>query len=114
MFVASVDGQSRLWLRSLTTGVSQPLAGTDGAGAPFWSPDSRSVGFFADGKLKRLDLGGGAPQVLTSAVGRGGTWNADGVILFASTMGIGRVSASGGPVTLLTKLDAKELCILSR
>ena len=61
VFVASGDGAARLWLRPLTTTTAQPLPGTEGADHPFWSPDSRAVGFFADGKLKRLDLGGGAP-----------------------------------------------------
>ena len=50
-FVATADGQSRLWLRSLVTGSAQPVKGTDGAESPFWSPDSRSIGFFAEGKL---------------------------------------------------------------
>ncbi len=67
VFVASGDGASRLWLRSLATTTAQPLAGTEGATFPFWSPDSRSVGFFAEGALKRLDLGGGAPQTLAPA-----------------------------------------------
>ena len=82
VFVASGDGASRLWVRPLDTTAAQPLAGTDGASYPFWSPDSRSIGFFADGQLKRLDLAGGAPQTLAPAqVARGGTWSADGVIL---------------------------------
>ena len=73
VFVASGDGASRLWLRSLATTTAQPLAGTEGASHPFWSPDSRSVGFFSEGTLKRLDLGGGAPQTLAPALlGRGG------------------------------------------
>ena len=77
--MASGDGASRLWLRSLATTTAQPLAGTEGARLPFWSPDSRSVGFFADTALKRLDLGGGAPQTLAAvATGGGGTWNAGG------------------------------------
>ncbi len=66
VFVASGDGASRLWLRSLASTTAQPLAGTEGAAYPFWSPDSRSVGFFADGRLKRLDIGGGAPQTLAT------------------------------------------------
>src|SRR5262249_28278708 len=64
VFVASDDKASRLWLRSLSTTTVQPLAGTEGATYPFWSPDSRAVGFFAGGALKRLDLGEGVPQTL--------------------------------------------------
>ena len=61
--------------------------GTEGATYPFWAPDSRSVGFFARGALKRLDLGGGAPQTLAPAIaGRGGMWNTDGVILVAPSI----------------------------
>ena len=70
VFVASGDGASRLWLRSLASTTAQPLAGTEGAAYPFWSPDNRSVGFFADGKLKRLDIGGGAPQTLATVTSR--------------------------------------------
>src|SRR5262249_24463298 len=71
--------------------------GTDGASYPFWSPDSRSIGFFAEGKLKRIDLGGGSPQTLAStAAPRGGTWNRDGDILVDQYAGFGvmRVLAS--------------------
>ena len=108
VFVASGDGASRLWLRSLATTGAQPLAGTEGAVYPFWSPDSRSVGFFAGGSLKRLDIGGGAPQTLATVnVPRGGTWNADGVILFplAPTSPLFRVPATGGEAVAVTKLD---------
>jgi hypothetical protein len=74
---------SRLWLRELNAVSPRPLAGSDGAAFPFWSPDSRSIGFFAEAKLKRLDLTGGVAQVLADApIARGGTWNRDGVILF--------------------------------
>ena len=78
VFVASGDGAARLWLRRLDATSAQPLAGTEGASYPFWSPDSRSVGFFADSKLKRIDIGGGSPQTLTDAANRGGTWGPDG------------------------------------
>ena len=75
VFVATGDGASRLWLRSLATTTAQPLAGTEGAITPFWAPDGRSIGFFTGNALKRLDLGGGAPQtlapVLPLLVGRG-------------------------------------------
>ena len=108
VFVASGDGASRLWLRSLASTTAQPLAGTEGAAYPFWSPDSRSAGFFADAKLKRIDISGGAPQTLaTAGAGRGGTWNADGIILFAPNGGspLFRVAASGGQTVAVTKLD---------
>ena len=72
VFSASGDGVSRLWLRSLATTTAQPLAGTEGARAPFWSPDGRSVGFMAGNALKRLDLGGGAPQTLAPVSSGGG------------------------------------------
>ena len=106
-FVAAGDGASRLWLRPLVTAAARPLTGTEGAQFPFWSPDSRSVAFFAEGKLKRLDLDGGAPRAIAAAPsGRGGTWNADDVILFPpSYMGpLFRASASGQsqPVAVTT------------
>ena len=107
VFVASGDGQPRLWLRSLGATTAQPLAGTEGAVFPFWSPDSRSVGFVAGGQLQRLDLGGGAPQRLAAAGPRGGTWNADGVILFAPSLTgtLSRIAAAGGDVAPATALD---------
>ena len=111
VFVASGDGMSRLWLRSLATTTAQPLAGTEGAIFPFWAPDSRSVGFFAGGALKRLDLGGGAPQTLAPAEsGGGGTWNTDGVILFAPSgnSALMRVSATGGVAAAVTTLGALQ------
>jgi Tol biopolymer transport system component len=98
----------QLWIRTLASIHSQPLAGTDGASFPFWSPDNRSIGFFADGKLKRIDINGGVPQVLASApLGRGGSWNREGVIIFAPSppSGIWRVAAAGGPVTPVTTLQ---------
>ena len=111
VFVASGDGASRLWLRSLATTTAQPLAGTEGAQSPFWSPDSRAVGFFANGQLKRIDLNGGTPQTLAPASsGRGGTWNADGVILFTPTSGgpLLRVPASGGAPVAVTTLGEQN------
>ena len=108
VFVASADGQPRLWLRPLDVVTAQPLAGTEGAFYPFWSPDSRSVGFFAGGKLKRVDIGGGLPQTLANAIGLGGAWGPEGVILFTqgTSNPIFRIPASGGEVVAVTKLDA--------
>jgi hypothetical protein len=112
VFVASGDGTSRLWRRSLATTTAQPLAGTEGATLPFWSPDGRSLGFFAGRALKRLDLGGGAPQTLAPVTaGFGGTWNADGVIVFApsTTTPLMRVPAAGGVATAVTTLGPQQL-----
>lgn len=103
-FVALFEGRSHLWLRALETGSSRVLARTNGAADPFWSPDSRSLGFFADGKLKRIDVGGGAVQVLANTpLARGGTWSRDGVILYAPTgnSGLFCVSATSVDTTTL-------------
>ena len=107
VFVASGEGPQRLWLRRLDTTAAQPLPGTEGASDPFWSPDSRSVGFFAGTKLKRMDVGGGSPQTLTDATNRGGAWGPDGTILFTRTAAspLSRIPASGGEPVAVTKLD---------
>jgi Tol biopolymer transport system component len=82
-FLANGEAGPQLWLRPLDQVSARPLAGTAGATLPFWAPDSRSIGFFADAKLKRFDVTGGAPQVLADAPqSRGGTWSPDGVIVF--------------------------------
>jgi Tol biopolymer transport system component len=107
--VSTTEGNKQLWVRSLDAVALEPLAGTNGATFPFWSPDSRSLGFFADSKLKRIDLAGGSVQTLADATvnARGGAWSRDGVILFApsAVSPIYRVSAAGGPATVLTQLD---------
>src|SRR5262249_38929607 len=92
---------------------AKALPDTDGASFPFWSADGMSIGFFASGKLKRLNLGGGPAQTLCEAPsGRGGTWNKDGVILFTPSGRLGevlnRVSAAGGTPTPITTLDTKR------
>jgi eukaryotic-like serine/threonine-protein kinase len=99
-----------LWIYEAGSQDATGLPNTEGASFPFWSPDGRSLGFFADGKLKKLNLTGGPVQTLCDAsTGRGGTWNKDGVILFtpAGTLGVGlyRISASGGTPTQVTVPD---------
>ncbi len=102
-------GAQSLWLRPLDSLTARPLPGTEGGNFPTWSPDSRSLAFYADGKLKRIEIAGGAPLTLGDAanppVTPTGTWNRAGVILFGSAAGLQRASASGGGATLLTKVD---------
>ena len=111
-FVVRFGGKGQLWLRSLDSSSPRALAGTDGATRPFWSPDGRSIGFFAGVSLKRVDVDGGSVQKLTSnsAVPIGGTWNRDGTILFSDNPGgsILRISARGGDVTPVTKLEVTQ------
>ncbi len=111
-FIARQDGKSMLWVRALGVGTAERLAGTEGAAYPFWSPDGRSIGFFADGKLKRIETSGGPPQTLCDAtsIPRGASWNASGVILFTPGIrdGLSRVSAAGGTPEPVTRLNAAE------
>jgi Tol biopolymer transport system component len=107
-FVGESDANARLWLRPLDQATAHALAGTEGAAFPFWSPDSRKIGFFAGGSLKRVDISGGMPRTLANAApGFGGTWSADDVILFASTSttSLLRVPADGGEAVAQTTLD---------
>ena len=104
-FVANQNRVPMLWVRPLDAVESRVLPGTEGASFPFWSPDGHNIGFFAGGKLKRIDTAGGRPLVLADAAnGRGGTWNSDGVILFSPGVSnpIMRVSTRGGPAEALT------------
>ena len=113
VFAAQTPGRQHvLWIRPIHSLTAQPLAGTDGAAHPFWSPDGRFVGFFAESKLKKIDVGApsapGPPQTLCSAPnGRGGSWNREGTILFAPAPQtvIHRVPAAGGEPVALTALD---------
>jgi serine/threonine protein kinase/Tol biopolymer transport system component len=110
--VASSNDKSQLWVRQLASIAFQPLGGTEGANSPFWSADSRYIGFFAAGKLKKVEASGGPPQTICIAeVGSsGGAWNRDGVILFTPnpTTSLYRVSASGGEPAPVTTLDGSR------
>jgi eukaryotic-like serine/threonine-protein kinase len=106
---ATAGGVSQLWLQPLDGLSAHPLPGTEGAASPFWSPDNRSIAFYAGGKLKIVDAAGGTPITLADAIGNpGGAWNRDNVILFSS-IGTGsvirRISASGGMPSPVTKLE---------
>ena len=115
-FVADETGKERtLWVRALGSLSAQKLDKTEGAGFPFWSPDSQHIAFFADNKLKRIPVSGGSPvNIADAGVGDGGTWwqegNGEGVIVFAPTTAspLLRVPASGGRPTPFTKLAEGE------
>jgi Tol biopolymer transport system component len=107
----SADGTSLLWIRLLDSLTAQALVGTDGASSPFWSPDSHFLGFFAGGKLKKIDVSGGPPITLCDAPdNRGGAWSRDGVIVFTPTANsaLQKVSSSGGVPTAATVLGQGE------
>jgi len=112
-FVATDSaGTARIWVRPFESLSPRPLAGTEDAALPFWSPDSRNLGFFAgEGKLKKVSIAGGTPEVICDAGdGRGGSWGANDVIVFAPEAAgpLFRVPASGGEGTRATSLDSSR------
>ncbi len=105
------DGKRMLWVRPMNSVEAHVLADTEDATFPFWSRDSRSLGFFAESKLKTVDLNGGSVQAICdAALGRGGAWGADGLIVFSPqpSAAILRVSASGGTPVPVTKVDPNQ------
>jgi serine/threonine-protein kinase len=109
VFAAAARGaKPTLWLRSLDAVTAHSLRGTEGAESPFWSPDNRWIGYFADGKLQKIPASGGPSQVMTANVpdNRLGSWGPDDTILFSrGTTGVLWVSSSGGTVTPVLELD---------
>ncbi len=102
------DGSREIWVRNLGEMTSRLIPETRGAAYPFWSPDGRYIGFFANGKLKKVDLRGGSPQLLADApTGRGGSWSTDDVILFSPNIrsAILSVPAAGGAPKPVTRFD---------
>jgi len=107
-FATGSGRQSRLWIRDLNATESREIPSTEGAFDPFWAPDSRSIAFFVPGKLKRVPIDRGpATTICEAADGRGGTWNREGVIVFAPTYGspLDRVAAGGGTPERLTQFQ---------
>ena len=111
------SGLRSLWIRPLEGLTAQRIEGADGAQYPFWSPDAEAIGFFADRRLKVVDLATRTVRIVTDAgTGGGGSWNRDGVILFAdespatrpAAVGLRRVAASGGVATPVTVVDTEE------
>jgi len=101
------SGKVLLWVRSLDNASPQPFPGTEGAAFPFWSPDSRSVAFSAQGYLQKIDVTGGPPQKLFEATAfRGGTWNRDNVLVVAlpTNQTLYRLPSGGGMPVEITKL----------
>lgn len=104
-------GRIQLWVRTLETGETRAIAGTDGAARPFWAPSSDAIGFFANGRLKTVALTGDAPRTIASVgINPGGaSWGSGGVILFAgSRTGLQAVAETGGRITEVTQLDASR------
>ena len=112
VFAAQVESKRSLWLRAMSTGAVKALPGTEGGQQPFWSPDSGSLAFFAEGKLKVLEFASDQVRSVWEGVAGpgGGTWNQDGVIVFSPRLegGLYRVPAEGGTAVPLTHLNAAK------
>src|SRR5262245_18681525 len=105
-FTATTGGKVQLWVHAFDSNEAKPLAGTQGAIGPFWSPDSRYIGYFADDQLKKIELTGGPVQTLCGApFPAGGAWSRDGVILFGRGSGLSQISETGGEIKVVTTPD---------
>lgn len=109
---AAARNSSMLWIRPLNSPIALPIAGTEDAIYPFWSPDSNEIGFFSQGKLKTVERAGGQPRILSDSPldSRGGTWSPDGTIIFAptATSGLVKIPKRGGQPTPATELDTSR------
>ena len=117
LVVVGADGKSSLYLRGLESEEMRKLPDSENAGHPFWSPDSRWIGFFSGDKLKKVDTAGGPAIALCDVQdGRGGSWNREGVILFQPRFSdpLFKVAAGGGTPEQLTKLDEKQFHVAHR
>ena len=105
-FTAATSGKKQLWVRALEAVEAKLLAGTEGAASPFWSPESRFIGFFADGKLKKIEATGGSAQTLCNLCNAfSADWNRDGIILFARGGDLYQVAATGGEAKPAARRD---------
>jgi eukaryotic-like serine/threonine-protein kinase len=108
-FIARREGRTSLWVRSIEAAAARPIAGTDGAAQPFWSPDSRSIGFHAEGSLKRVAIENNAIQTLCAVrTLAGATWSPRGIILFSQLNALGRVPETGGTPVLLPRPPGRQ------
>jgi DNA-binding winged helix-turn-helix (wHTH) protein len=98
-----LDGEQQIWVRSLDASTPRPLQGSQGAMRPFWSPDSRSLAYFANGQIWRVDMQSGVARLVCEAPylgGLSGAWGKDDVIIFPKRGGLYRVAANGGPASI--------------
>jgi eukaryotic-like serine/threonine-protein kinase len=111
MVVEGAGQPASIWIRPLAAESAYQLTGSEGASLPFWSPDSKNIGFFAGGRLERMSLSGGSARTLCDSLtlGSGATWGRSGTILYSSAKTLHTVDAEGGPCKTLTRLTPGEL-----
>ncbi len=110
VYGTTVEGLDGLWVKPLDSVDGRPIPNTTAKETPFWSPDSRFLAFFDRGKLKKIDVSGkGQPQILADAIqARGGDWNRDDILIFATDAGLSRIRADGSQLTTVTTLDKEH------